>query len=69
MLPDKKHLKSNSTTIDLNDSDAFATLRQKLGISRKDLLNAIQKAGNNIKKVERYLRTQAGNSSNMLSDL
>jgi ribosome-binding protein aMBF1 (putative translation factor) len=56
-------------TIDVNDSDAFATLRQKLGISRKDLLNAIQKAGNNIKKIERYLRTKSANQSSLLGDI
>lgn len=56
-------------TIDINDSDAFSTLRQKLGISRKDLLNAIQKAGNNIKKIEKYLRTQAANRSSLLGDI
>lgn len=56
-------------TIDVNDSDAFSTLRQKLGISRKDLLNAIQKAGNNIKKIEKYLRTQSANNSSLLGDI
>lgn len=70
MLPGNKTTQSGETsTINPDDSAAFAALRQKLGISRRDLLNAIQQAGNNIKKIERYLRTEAGNNPNLLSDI
>lgn len=70
MLSGKKTTeKGENSTINPNDSAAFAALRQKLGVSRRDLLNAIQKAGNNIKKIERYVRTQAGNNPNLLSDI